>query len=98
MAIKERKRRAELKGLPNGIQWNFVPGHYLPPKDRSKANTSNSVRNLWISESLFADDTTACGSRQMAEGKEPLKEVMGWFEERCHPDKEEHLEFGRRIK
>ena len=72
-------------------------GLFPPPKDRSKANTRNSVRNLWISESLFADDTTACGSRQeMTEGKETLKEVMGWFEERCHPDKEEHLEFGRK--
>ena len=38
-----------------------------------------------------------CGLREeIQEGKEKIKEVMGWFEEKCHPANEEHLDFGRK--
>ena len=49
-------------------------------------------------ESLFADDTTILGKKnEIFKGREIVVEVMSCrFEEKCHPDKEEHVYFGER--
>ena len=54
MAVKERKKRASEKGWECGIEWNVIPGHSLPPKDRTAANASGNVKTFRITESLFA--------------------------------------------
>ena len=48
-----------------------------------------------MAESLFADDTTIIGTKdEIFIGRNSVLEVMNMFEEKYHPDKEEHLLFG----
>ena len=95
-AKARRSREASTHGLEVDIRWQYIPGSSLPPKDLSKARKSTAKKTVVVTESLFADDTTLVGTRkEMAPGKEVVNATMGTFEERCHPDKEEHLELGR---
>ena len=57
----------------------------------------NSFENekLEIVDSLFADDTTILGTKEeIFIYRNSVMEVMNMLEEKCHPDKEEHLFFG----
>ena len=48
-----------------------------------------------ISEILFADDTTLCGTRaEIQQGRDCVVEILERFEEKCHPDKEEVMRIG----
>jgi hypothetical protein len=95
-ARRQREELARENNTSVGIKWCWIPGNSLPPKSIKRANESSARECFNISESLFADDTTLCGIREeMEAGKEKVKETMMKFEEKCHPDKEEHLEFGR---
>ena len=57
VAEKQRTNDAEKRNKKVGIDWSFMPGHSLPPKNvknifNSEANTTTPTM------SLFADDTT----------------------------------------
>ena len=97
LAKEKRRKKCEKDGTNLGIEeWQYIPGHSLTPKDRRKARGNTSTKKVTITESLFADDTTVVGRRnKMERGKEKIKETVEWFEEKCHPGKEEYLEFGR---
>ena len=94
VAEKERAHEAEKRNKKVGIDWSFMPGNSLPPKDVK--NTFNSeAKNTTLTMSLFADDTTVIGmSDDIEEGKQIMEKVMGEFEERTNKSKEEKLEFG----
>ena len=96
VAEKERAREAEKRKKKVGIEWSFMPGHSLPPKNVK--NTFNSeAKNATLTMSLFADDTTIIGmSDEIEEGKQIIEKVMGEFEERTNESKEEKMEFGER--
>jgi len=88
MAEKERAREAKKGKKKVGIEWSFMPGHSLPPKNVK--NTFNSeAKNATLTMSLFADDTIIIGmSDEIEEGKQIIEKVMGEFEEK--------MEFGGR--
>ena len=94
VAEKERVHEAEKRNKKVGIDWPFMPGHSLPPKNVK--NTFNSeAKNTTLTISLFADDTTITGmSDEIEEGKQIIEKVMGEFEERTNESKEEKMEFG----
>ena len=94
VAEKERVHEAEKRNKKVGIDWSFMPGHSLPPKNVK--NTFNSeAKNTTLTISLFADDTTIIGmSDEIEEGKQIIEKVMGEFEERTNESKEEKMEFG----
>ena len=88
-AEEERKRRAE----EVGVKWRWQLGNILSgnlwEKYSSEAETSV------VTVSSFADDTTIVGRRdEIEERVRTIKEVMEWYEEKNHEDKEEILEFG----
>ena len=94
MAEKERAHEAEKRYKKVGIDWSFMPGHSLPPKNLK--NTFNSeAKNTTLAMSLFADDTTIIRmSDEIEEGKQIIEKVMEEFEERTNESKEEKIEFG----
>jgi len=78
-----------------GIPWIWKPGYSFPRKSQTKAMNSFENEKLELVESLFADDTTILGTREeIFIGRNSFMEVMNMFEEKCYPDKEEHLFFG----
>ena len=84
MAEKERAHDAEKRDKKVGIDWSFMPGHSLPPKNIK--NTFNSeANNTTLTTSLFADDTTIIGmSDEIEEGKQIIEKIMGELEERTN--------------
>ena len=92
---QEREIHADAKkksGFLGCSAWG-TPCHRGTRRKQEQADKTE----LRIAESLFADDTMVCGLREeIQEGKEKIKEVMGWFEEKCQPANEEHLDFGRK--
>ena len=94
VAEKERAHEAEKRNKKVNIDWSFMPGHSLPPKNVK--NTFNSeAKNTTLTISLLADDTTIIGmSDEIEEGKQIVEKVMGEFEERTNESKEEKMEFG----
>ena len=96
VAEKERAFEAEKNNKQVDIEWSFMPGHSLPPKNAK--NTFNSAaKNTTLTMSLFADDTTIIGMNdEIDEGKQIIQKVMGEFEERANESKEEKIEFGAR--
>ena len=77
VAEKERVHEAEKRNKKVGIDWSFMPGHSLPPKNVK--NTFNSeAKNTTLTLSLFADDTTIIGmSDEIEEDKQIIEKVMG---------------------
>ena len=94
IAEKERKVISDVKYGQTGITWRWVPGSNLPNLDKiEKPNSESKDVNLTLS--LFADDTTVIGEAQeIEEGVSKVKEVMAEFEERNNDDKEERAVFG----
>ena len=96
-ANEERRKNAEKENLQLGIPWTWKPGFSLPPKSQSKAMQSSENERIEIVESLFADDTTILGKKnEIFKGRDIVVDVMSRFEEKCHPDKEEHVYIGER--
>ena len=91
VAEKERVHEEEKRNKKVGIDWSFMPGHSLLPKNMR--NTFNSeAKNTTLKISLFADDTTINGmSDEIEEGKQIIEKVMGEFEERTNESKEEKM-------
>ena len=89
VAEKKRTCEAEKNNKKVGIEWSFMPGHSLPPKNVK--NTFNSeAKNATLTMSLFADDTTIIGMNdEIDEGKQITQKIMGEFEERTNESKEE---------
>ena len=55
VAERERALEAEKRKKKVGIEWSFMPGHSLPPKNVK--NTFNSeAKNATLTMSLFADE------------------------------------------
>ena len=95
LAEKERSNQAKGNNMSIGIPWIWKPGYSFPPKSQTKAMNSFENEKLEIAESVFADDTTILGTKnEIFIGRDSVMEVMNMFEEKCHPDKEEHLFFG----
>jgi hypothetical protein len=91
-AIRQAK---EVRGNNVGISWMWRPRSALPPRSTRLASKSSETKRFRVEESLFADDTTAIGERrEINQGTNIIKQVMGNFEEKCHDGKEERLEFG----
>ena len=60
VAEKERAHEAEKRNRKVSIDWSFMPGHSLPPKNLQ--NTFNSeAKNTTLAMLSFADDTTIIG-------------------------------------
>ena len=88
VAEKERVHEAEKRNEKVGIDWSFMPGHSLPPKN---------VKNTFNSEAKNTTLTTIIGMSkhsEIEEGKQIIEKVMGEFEERTNESKEEKMEFG----
>ena len=96
VAEQERAGETEKRSKKVGIEWSFMPGHSLPPKNVK--NTFNSeAKNVTLTRSLFADGTTIIGmSNEIEEGKQIIEKVMGELEERANESMEEKMEFGER--
>ena len=96
VAEQERAGETEKRSKKVGIDWSFMPGHSLPPKNVK--NTFNSeAKNVTLTRSLFADGTTIIGmSNEIEEGKQIIEKVMGELEERANESMEEKMEFGER--
>ena len=76
-AAQERENQAQRTQKEVGIPWMFTSGHSLPPRDTLEAKAGRQKREFWITESLFADNTTACWLRdEREEGREKIKEVV----------------------
>ena len=43
---EERRKRCEEDGTNLGIEWQYIPGHSLPPKDRRKARGNTSTKKV----------------------------------------------------
>ena len=92
LAEKERSNQAEGNNMSIGIPWIWKPGYSFPPKSQTKAMNSFENEKLEIVEPLFADDTTILATKdEVFMGRDSVMEVMNMFEEKCHPEKEEHL-------
>ena len=90
-AEEERMRRG---GEDVGIRWRWMPGSSFAGT-RVWERGSSEAKGVTITSALFADDTTIIGKRrELEEGVEKVKEVMGRWEERNNDDKEERLVFG----
>ena len=77
-----------------GIPWKYVPGSNFPSINLWERYNSEASR-LYITCSLFADDTTILGLQgEMETGVNEIKEVMKEFEEKNNEGKEERLIFG----
>ena len=64
----------------------------LPPEVES---SGRNIVNFYIKQSIFADDTTVLGrKKEINEGTNLIKKIMGDFEEKCHDGKEERMFFG----
>ena len=76
-----------------GVTWRWVPGSsFAGGEIWEKGGTE--VKDVRITELLFADDTTIVGKfEEMDEGVNAVKGVMNEFEERSNEAKEECLEF-----
>ena len=95
LAEKERSNQAEGNNMSIGIPRIWKLDYSFPPKLQTKAMNSFENERLEIVESLFADDTTILGKKdEICIGRDSVMDVMKMFEERCHPDKEEHSFFG----
>ena len=95
LANKERRNQAERNSMIIGMPWIWKPGYSFPPKSQIKAMNSFENEKLEIVESLFADDTSMLVTKdEIFIGRDSVTEVMNMFEEKYHPDKEEHLFFG----
>ena len=65
----------------------------LIPPPKLQAKTMNSFKNEKLD--VFTDDTTILRTKDgIFIGRDSVMEVVNMFEEKCHPDKEEHLFFG----
>ena len=94
VAEKERAHEVEKRNKKVGIDWSFMPGYSLPPKNVKNAHNSQA-KNTTLTMSLFADDTTITGmSDEIEEGKQIIEKVMGELEERTNESKEDKIEFG----
>ena len=92
IATKTRQERAR---QPIGAPWQWSPENSFPLKDMKKARGNSATRVVRLTEVLFADDTTLIGKKSEIEnGEQTVMEILGRFEEMCHPDKEEHLALG----
>ena len=90
-AEKERLREG---GEGVGVRWRWMPGSSFAGT-RVWERGSSEAKGVTITSALFADDTTIIGrKRELEEGVEKVKEVMGRWEERNNDDKEERLVFG----
>ena len=77
VAEKERAREAEKRMKKVGIEWSFMTGHSLPPKNVKNTFNSES-KNATLTMSLFEDDTTISGmSDEIEEGKQIIEKVNG---------------------
>ena len=94
LAEKERRNQAEGNNISIGIPWIWKPSYSFLPKSQTKAMDGFENEKLEIVESLFADDTTILGTKEeIFIGRSNVMEVINMFEEKCQPDKEEHLFF-----
>ena len=90
-AEEERRRRG---GEEVGIEWRWMPGSSFAGTGAWERGSSKA-KGVTITSALFADDTTIIGKkRELEDGVERVKEVMGRWEERNNDDKEERLTFG----
>ena len=65
--------------------------HLLPPIDTRKASGKSAAQEMNLSEVLFADDNTLIERHdEVYEGRDRVIQILHHFEERCHPDNEEH--------
>ena len=84
VAEKERAYEAVKRNKNVGIDWSFMPGHSLQPKNVQNTFKSEAT-NTTLTMSLFADYTTIIGvSDEIEEGKQIIEKVMGEFEERTN--------------
>ena len=85
IAKKDREEGAEMHGKVAGIQWQWIPGNSLPPKQTRQDGTNTAAQAFEITESLFADDTTLIGYKgELEQGCRIIKRTMQKFEEKCH--------------
>ena len=92
----EETRREEIleRGEEPGIPWKYVSESNFPSINLWERCNSEASR-LYITCSLFADDTTILGLQgEMETGVTKIKEVMTEFEEKNNEGKEERLIFG----
>ena len=95
-SIEGQKRAKENRHSGQvGIQWQWIPSDSLPPQDKTKARDNSVCQEHNISEILFADDTTLCGTRaEIQQGRNCVVEILERFEEKCNTDKEEVMRIG----
>ena len=92
MRQAEEKRRMGSGDV--GVTWKWVPGSSLAGTAIWEKG-SGETKEVRISDLLFADDTTVVGKKkEIGDGVNIVKEVMGGWEERTNESKEEILEFG----
>ena len=91
----KREQEARRRNMECGLSGSWVEGSSLPPQDTRRALRSTNRKDFTITETLFVDDTTLRGNlEELKKCKEVVKEVLWQYEEKCHPGKEENIQFG----
>ena len=93
IAEEEQRNTCDPKYGHTRVKWKWIPSSTIP--DINKIEKPNSeAKELEITFSLFADDTSIIGKRrELDEGLQILKDVMESFEKRNNEDKEEKAVF-----
>ena len=80
-----------------GIKWRWIPGSSFAVTSKWERNGSEA-KEVRFQELLFANDTTIVGKKEEIDGGvNAMKEVMGKLEERSNDQKEECLDFWKRV-
>ena len=93
------KMAADVREEKAGTNWQWVPGHSLPPQDTKRAINRISNEQIWVSEVLFVDNTTLLRcANEIHKVRDMTTENLLRAEEKCHSDIEEKMMLGKTVE